>query len=58
MDGGSVLEKVIPMMAIGNGAQVLEKLFILTCEVNGIDYESSLNHENFIEFSNLSWESE
>lgn len=37
LDGGSVLVKIIPMMAIGNGAQVLEKFFILTCEVNGID---------------------
>ncbi len=37
-------------MAIGYGAQVVEKHFILSREEKGIDYESSLNPDDFIEF--------
>ena len=50
VDGGSNLAKIIPIMAIGYGAQVIEKHFILTRLDKGIDYESSLDKENFIEF--------
>jgi len=58
VDGGSILAKIIPMMAIAYDAQVVEKHFILTREDKGIDYESSLDPENFIEFCNLIRESE
>lgn len=50
VDGGSILAKIIPIMAIGYGAQVIEKHYILTRLDKGIDYESSLDKENFIEF--------
>ncbi|MFW9938513.1 MAG: N-acetylneuraminate synthase family protein [Candidatus Thorarchaeota archaeon] len=54
VDGGSILAKIIPIMAIGYGTQVIEKHFILSREEKGIDYESSLNPDDFIEFcSNL-----
>lgn len=58
VDGGSILAKIVPVMSIGYGAQVIEKHFILTREDKGIDYESSLDAENFIEFTNLLRESE
>ncbi|GAH08591.1 unnamed protein product, partial [marine sediment metagenome] len=41
VDGGSILAKIIPIMAIGYGAQVIEKHFILTREDKGVDYQSS-----------------
>ncbi len=50
VDGGSILSKIIPIMAIGYGAQVIEKHFTLSREDKGIDYESSLESDNFIEF--------
>ncbi len=50
VDGGSILAKIIPIMGIGYGAQVIEKHFILSREEKGIDYESSLNPDDFIEF--------
>lgn len=50
VDGGSILAKIIPIMAIGYGAQVIEKHFILTREDKGVDYQSSLDAQNFIEF--------
>ena len=50
VDGGSILAKIIPIMAIGYGAQVIEKHFILSREEKGIDYESSLNTDDLIEF--------
>jgi sialic acid synthase SpsE len=50
VDGGSILAMIIPMMAIGYNAQVIEKHYILTRENKGIDYESSLDKETFIEF--------
>lgn len=50
VDGGLSLAKIIPIMAIGYGAQILEKHFILTRENKGIDYESSLDKDNFIDF--------
>lgn len=50
VDGGSILAKIIPIMAIGYGAQVIEKHFILSRKEKGIDYESSLNPDDFIEF--------
>ncbi|MFX0134330.1 MAG: N-acetylneuraminate synthase family protein [Candidatus Hodarchaeota archaeon] len=53
VDGGSIFAKIIPFMAIGYGAQVIEKHYILTRENKGIDYESSLDAENFIEFVKL-----
>jgi len=53
VDGGSILAKIIPILAIGYGAQVIEKHFILSREDKGIDYESSLDKENFIEFCSL-----
>ncbi len=53
IDAGSILAKIIPIMSIGYGASVIEKHFILTREDKGIDYESSLNPENFIDFVNL-----
>jgi len=58
VDGGSILAKVIPIMSIGYGAQVIEKHFILTRKDKGIDYESSLDPENFIKFVKLLRESE
>ena len=58
VDGGSPLAKIIPIMAIGYNAQVIEKHFILTREKKGIDYQSSLDAENFIDFVNLFRESE
>jgi len=53
VDGGSPLAKIIPIMAIGYGARVIEKHFILTREDKGIDYESSLDTEQFAEFGLL-----
>ena len=53
VDGGSILAKIIPMMALGYGAQIIEKHFILTRLDKGIDYESSLDKENFIEFGKI-----
>ena len=53
VDGGSNLAKIIPIMALGYGAQVIEKHFILTRMDKGIDYESSLDKENFIEFGKI-----
>ena len=50
VDGGSILAKIIPIMAIGFGTQVIEKHFILNREQKGIDYESSLGPEDFVEF--------
>jgi len=50
VDGGSILAKIIPIMAIGFGTQVIEKHFILNREKKGIDYESSLGPEDFVEF--------
>lgn len=58
IDGGSILSKIIPIMAIGYGAKVIEKHFIMTREDKGIDYESSLNPDDFIEFIKLLRESE
>ncbi len=58
VDGGSILSKIIPIMAIGYGAQVIEKHFIISREEKGIDYQSSLDAQNFIEFVNMSRESE
>ncbi len=58
VDGDSVMAKVIPSMAIGYGAQVIEKHFILTRKNKGIDYESSLDLKNFIEFCEILRESE
>ncbi len=58
VDGGSILAKIIPMMAIAYGSQVIEKHFILTREDKGIDYESSLDRENFVKFCRLVRESE
>ena len=58
VDGGSILAKIIPIMAIGYGAQVIEKHFIMTREDEGIDYQSSLDPQNFMEFGNLLRESE
>ena len=51
VDGASILSKIIPIMAIGYGAQVIEKHYIITRENKGIDYQSSLDSENFIQFS-------
>ncbi len=53
VDGGSNLAKLIPVMALGYGAQVIEKHFILTRLDKGIDYESSLDKESFIEFGKV-----
>lgn len=53
VDGGSILAKIIPVMSIGYGAKVIEKHIILTREEKGIDYESSLDPENFIEFNQI-----
>jgi len=50
VNGGSILSKIIPIMAIGYGAQVIEKHFTLTRADKGIDYESSLEPEDFIDF--------
>ncbi len=50
VDASSILAKIIPIMAIGFGAQVIEKHFILNREQKGIDYESSLDPDDFIEF--------
>lgn len=58
VDGGSILAKIIPIMSIGFGAQVIEKHFTLSREERGIDYESSLDPENFIEFQTLLRKSE
>ena len=58
VDGGSILSKIIPLMSIGYGAQVIEKHFILNREDKGIDYESSLDPENFANFINILRESE
>ena len=58
VDGGSVLAKIIPLMAIGYGAQVIEKHYILNRMEQGIDYQSSLDPENFIEFGRILRESE
>ena len=50
VDAGTDLAKIIPIMAIGYGAQVIEKHFILSREEKGIDYESSLEPDVFIKF--------
>lgn len=50
VDGSSILAKIIPIMSVGYGAQVIEKHYILTRYNKGIDYESSLDAENFIKF--------
>jgi len=53
VDGGTILAKIVPIMAIGFGANVIEKHFILTREDKGIDYQSSLDSENFILFAEI-----
>ena len=53
VDGGSILAKIIPIMAIGYGAQVIEKHFITSRKEKGIDYESSLGPEDFILFNKI-----
>ncbi len=58
VDGGSILSKIIPIMAIGYGAQVIEKHFIISREEKGIDYQSSLDAQNFMEFVDKLRESE
>lgn len=58
VEGGSVLAKIIPLMAIGYGAQVIEKHYILNRQEHGIDYESSLDSDTFIEFGKILRESE
>ncbi len=58
VDGGTILAKIIPIMAIGYGAQVIEKHFILTREDKGIDYQSSLDADNFKEFAEILREAE
>ena len=58
VDGGSILAKIVPIMAIGYGAQVIEKHFIMSREDKGIDYESSLDPPNFIEFVKILREAE
>lgn len=58
VDGGSILAKIIPMMAIAYDSQVIEKHFILTRGNKGIDYESSLDPKSFVEFCKLIRESE
>jgi len=58
VDGGSILSKIIPIMAIGYGAQVIEKHFIMSREEKGIDYQSSLDSQNFMEFVQILRESE
>lgn len=58
VDGGSPLAKIIPIMAIGYGAQVIEKHFILNREEKGYDFESSLNPSDFEEFAKILRESE
>ena len=50
IDGGSELSKIVPIMSIGFGAQVIEKHYILTRDDKGIDHESSLDPEKFIKF--------
>ncbi|KKK84091.1 hypothetical protein LCGC14_2786830, partial [marine sediment metagenome] len=50
VDGGLILAKIIPVMAIGFGAQVIEKHFTSDRKQKGIDYESSLDSEDFIQF--------
>lgn len=58
VDGGSILARIIPIMSIGYGAKIIEKHFTLSREDKGIDYQSSLNPEDFIEFIKLLRESE
>ncbi len=58
VDGGSILSKIIPILAIGYGAQVIEKHFIMSREEKGIDYQSSLDSQNFMEFVQILRESE
>ncbi len=58
VDGGSILSKIIPIMAIGYDAQVIEKHFITSREEKGIDYQSSLDAQNFMEFIDILRESE
>ncbi|KKN24012.1 hypothetical protein LCGC14_0899100 [marine sediment metagenome] len=53
VDGGTILANISPIMAIGYGAQAIEKHFILTREDKGIDYESSLDQEDFISFCEI-----
>ncbi|GAG74924.1 unnamed protein product, partial [marine sediment metagenome] len=43
-------KREFPSFIIGYGAQVIEKHFILTREDKGVDYQSSLDAQNFIEF--------
>jgi len=50
VNGESILAKIIPIMSMGYGAQVIEKHYILNREEKGIDHESSLNPDEFIEF--------
>lgn len=53
VDGGSILATIIPLMAIGYDAQVIEKHYILIREDKGIDYESSLNKDDFNKFGKI-----
>lgn len=58
VDGSSILAKIIPIMAIGYGTQVIEKHFILSRKEKGIDYESSLEPVDLSHFIELLRKSE
>jgi len=47
IDGGLSLAKIIPLMAIGAGARIIEKHITLNREKKGLDYFSSLNPDEF-----------
>jgi sialic acid synthase SpsE len=46
-DGGSAFALVAPALAVGYGADLVEKHFTLDRSEKGFDYQSSLNPEDF-----------
>lgn len=50
VDGEDPLSQVLPLVAIGFGASVIEKHITLSRKEKGIDYESALEPETFKEF--------
>lgn len=53
VSGDSKLAKIIPLIAIGMGATIVEKHITLDRSLKGIDYFSSLNTEEFSEMVSL-----
>ena len=58
IEGDNILSKVIPIMALGYGINIIEKHVTLNRADKGVDYYSSLEMSDFSEFVSLLRESE